>query len=444
MARPESKGRLGADPNPGTKAGVSVEVDGERSRRLIRALTLTVLLQWMGATAIVPMLPEYIRHLGGSDALAGLVMASFFAAGVLSQYPVGRLADRIGRRPVLMAGLVVYAVASFSFLLPIGAPAAVALRALQGVGAGAATVAALAMVSGSVSVERRGRAFAAVYGGELAGMAVGPLVGSIVGVAHMGAMFLTAGLLSIGACVPALRLREPRGAPARTSADGTVLPLRRVRIRPSMAGALICGAALGLTTGVYEICWTLLLVARGASGVEIGISWTLFAVPFVLAAKPSGWLTDHMDRRVLVLAGVGTSTILCASYPFIHQVPVLILLGASEALGFAAAMPAVQSLLTQGSEPSEVGRVQGLFATGQTACTALAAAAAGAAFAVTSWLPFVTVALLCGVGLGVAAVVWRSVPGRVDHAVRESSREVARPADQVPVVEAIGVRADVQ
>ena len=109
--------------------------------RLIRTLTLTVFLQWMGATAIVPMLPVYIRHLGGSDALAGVVMASFFAAGVLSQYPIGRLADRIGRRPVLIAGLVTYGVASLSFLLPITADAAIALRALQGVGAGAATVA---------------------------------------------------------------------------------------------------------------------------------------------------------------------------------------------------------------------------------------------------------------------------------------------------------------
>ena len=78
-----------------------------------------------------------------------------------------------------------------------------------------------------------------------------------------------------------------------------------------------------------------------------------------------------------------------------------------EALGFAAALPAVQSLLTQGSEPSEVGRVQGLFATSQTACTAVAAAAAGAAFAVASWLPFVTVASIVFVGLVVVAVIWR-------------------------------------
>ena len=399
--------------------GASASPADNRSRRLVRTLTFTVFLQWMGATAIVPMLPEYIRHLGGSDALAGVVMASFFAAGVLSQYPIGRLADRLGRRPVLVAGLIIYGAASFSFLLPISAPMAIVLRSLQGVGAGAATVAALAMVSASVAPARRGRAFASIYSGELAGMAIGPLVGSIVGVRSMWAMFLVSGLLSIGACFPALALREPPGMAealaARTRADGTVRPLRRVRTSRSMTGALICGAALGLANGVYDICWTLLLLARGASGLEIGISWTLFAVPFVLAARPSGWLADHMDRRVLVLLGIGMSTVLCASYPFIHHVPALILLGGLEALGFAAAMPTVQSLLTQGSAGSEVGRIQGMFATSQTASTAVAAAAAGAAFAVASWLPFVSVALISAVGLGAATAVWWTVPGRVDR-----------------------------
>lgn len=104
------------DSTVGTGTGASPD-DG-RSRRLIRTLTLTVFLQWMGASAIVPMLPVYIRHLGGTDALAGVVMASFFAAGVLSQYPLGRLADRIGRRPVLIAGLITYGVASFSSSCP--------------------------------------------------------------------------------------------------------------------------------------------------------------------------------------------------------------------------------------------------------------------------------------------------------------------------------------
>jgi MFS family permease len=422
------------------------------SASLIRTLTVTIFLQWLGATSIVPMLPVYIRHLGGSDGLAGAVMAAFFAAGVVSQYPVGRLADRVGRRPVLVAGLVTYGAASLSFLAPVGPAAAVGLRAVQGLGAGAAAVASLAMIAGSVPSERRGRAFAAIYGGEIAGMAVGPLVGSVVGVAHMSAMFVASGLVSFAACLPALRVNEvsPRRIQARPRA-ASPHPARLAPLRPtrSMAGAFVTAAALGLASGVYDICWTLLLLSRGATGWQIGVSWTLFAVPFLVATRPSGWLADHMDRRVLVVAGVGLSAAFCASYPFLTSVTALVILGALEALGFAACLPAVQSLLTEGTSPTEAGRVQGIFATCQTACTALAAAGAGAAFALARWLPFVTVAALAGAGLVAVVVIWRPVPGRV------GTGGGARPEDtgprpvwgesiQVGPPEVAGVRAEVQ
>ena len=417
----------------------------DASVALIRTLTVTVFLLWLGSTSIIPMLPVCIRGLGGTDALAGMVMASFFAAGVLFQYPVGKLADRVGRKPVLLAGLAVYAVASFAFLLPIVPAMAILLRGLQGLGAGAAAVASLAMVSGAVAVERRGRAFASIFSAEIAGMAVGPLIGSIVGAHHMWIMFLASGVVACAAAVPAVRIVEPAEEAAlreaRTNDDGTVERLAKLRWSPSMTGALIAAAALGLTTGVYDICWTLLLVSRGATSWQIGVSWTMFAVPFVIAARPSGWLADHMDRRLLVLGGLGLAVVFCASYPFIHVVPLLMVLGATEALGFAAAMPALQSLLTQGSEPSEVGRIQGLFGTTQTALTAVSAAVAGAAFAVASWLPFVSAAALTTCALVVTAVVWRRVPGHVHpelHAVDVDvdGADLGQPA--------VGVSADVQ
>ena len=78
-------------------------------------------------------------------------------------------------------------------------------------------------------------------------------------------------------------------------------------------------------------------------------------------------------------------------------------------------MPAVQSLLTEGSAPSEVGRIQGMFATSETAFTAVAAAAAGAAFAVASWLPFVAAASIIFIGLVLAGLIWRTVPGKVSR-----------------------------
>ena len=437
---------------------VPIAPQSDASTRLIRTLSVTVFLEWLGATSIVPMLPVYIRHLGGSDALAGLVMSSFFVAGVLFQYPLGRLADRVGRKPVLLGGLAVYSAASFAFLAPIAPAMAIALRGLQGLGAGASSIAALAMVSGAVAVERRGRAFASIYGAQISGMAVGPLIGAIVGAHHMWIMFLGSGVVSLLAAFPAMRIVESAEESAirdsRINADGSRRKLTRLRWNRSMSGALLAGAALGLTTGVYDICWTLLLVSRGAAGWQIGISWTLFSVPFVVAARPSGWLADHMDRRILVLGGLGLAMAFCATYPFIGVVPLLIVLGATEALGFAAALPSLQSLLTQGSDPSEVGRIQGMFGTTQTACTAVSAALAGAAFAVARWLPFVTAAAITGVALIAAAVIWRTVPGHVHPELELVDVEVDGPGRGAPAAasratgpgpqDSVGVSTEVQ
>src|SRR5271169_5399615 len=85
------------------------------AQALVRALALTTFLLWLGASAILPLLPEYLRDRGATDALVGVVMASYFVAALACQYPAGRLADKVGRRPVLIAGLVSYAVGSFGF-----------------------------------------------------------------------------------------------------------------------------------------------------------------------------------------------------------------------------------------------------------------------------------------------------------------------------------------
>ncbi len=156
------------------------------------------------------------------------------------------------------------------------------------------------------------------------------------------------------------------------------------------------------------------------------------------------------------MGGVGVSAIFCASYPFLTSVGALIVLGALEALGFAACLPAVQSLLTQGSSAEEAGRVQGIFATCQTGFTALAAAGAGAAFAVARWLPFVTVAALAGIGLVAVVAIWRRYPAGSCPAPAPPADAVAGPrpvwgesiqlgmADAAPSSEATGVSDEVQ
>jgi MFS family permease len=130
-------------------------------------------------------------------------------------------------------------------------------------------------------------------------------------------------------------------------------------------------------------------------------------------SRAGGWLADHLDRRRLVLAGLLLSIAFCCTYPFLHSLVALIVLGSVEAGGFATVLPAVQSMLTQSVPEGEHGRVQGLFGTAETGAITVSAGAGGALFGITPVAPFLSAAILA---LGMTLTlpfVWRGVPGRV-------------------------------
>jgi MFS family permease len=185
------------------------------------------------------------------------------------------------------------------------------------------------------------------------------------------------------------------------------------KMNKALTGALFAAAGFGLIIGVYEACWTLLLQSRGAHNWQIGLSWTMFAVPFAAMAKPAGWLTDHFDRRVLAISAIATSVVFCVTYPFVANLWLLLVLGGLEAVGVSIGMPAIQSLLTQGTATEELGRVQGLFSTCETGAIAVSAAAGGALFGLAIWAPFITSAASCFVVVAMLPFLWRTVAGRV-------------------------------
>ncbi len=395
---------------------------------VVLALCAAVAVEWMAGTAILPLLPLFLRRTGGSPQMVGVVMAAFFAASFLTQYPLGRLSDRASRRALLLGCLVAEGLATAAFALPLPVVAYIGLRAVQGVGAGGVALLAAAIIAEVVPLEQRGRAFGVLYGSQMAGTAVGPAVGTVVGVWSMAALFVGSGALVLVALVPAglwlPRLRGRAGPCPGGSPSGPVRPGGLWRQR-TVLGVLVASVAAGVLIGTYETDWSLLLHARGASSWELGVSWTLFSVPFVLCSWPAGLLVDRWDRRVLAGFALVSSAAFCAAYPFLPGVGLLVGLGAAEAVGTTVAYPAIQSLLTGSVPPTQLGRAEGLATSSQTGAVALGAVVAGGLFGLGAWVPFVAAAGVVGLAVVALGAVWRPVAGRVGDGHRSPASQGA-------------------
>jgi len=361
----------------------------------------------MGATLGLPLLPLFLEHRGGSPHVIGLIVASFFIAGVISQYFLGHLADKFGRRPVLITSLITFGLASMTYALPLSAVWFTMTRVVQGASAGALEVASMSAVAALFAENERGRAVSRILAAQLMGAAVGPMVGIVASVNDLGWVFFVTGVISLVAAVVATKTNLGDKA-----YDPTPLPPLQWN-RPFL-GALVAAAALGLAVGVYETCWSLLMHAHHASTLQIRLSWTMFCLPWVLLSRTGGWIADHLNRRYTALFGLLNGAAFLATYPHIHDNVVMLFVGSAESIGAALSSPSIASLLSQGAQSRELSRRQGLYATSTTASMALSALTSGFLFTVDSALPFTLVAIISS-GLALTTLYfWRGVGGRIN------------------------------
>ena len=119
---------------------------GPSKARIALALSLLLGLQPVTTDLYLPALPQLTHALGASMSMAQQTMAALLLAFGLSQLVWGPVADRIGRRPVLLMGLSLYALASLACALAPNVEMLVLARFVQGLGMGAAIVCARALV----------------------------------------------------------------------------------------------------------------------------------------------------------------------------------------------------------------------------------------------------------------------------------------------------------
>ncbi|MDP9121424.1 MAG: MFS transporter [Acidobacteriota bacterium] len=148
------------------------------SMRQLWVLMATVFVDMIGFTIVLPLLPFYATRLGAKPSMVGVLISAFALAQLATSPYWGRLSDRYGRRPMILAGLLLSAVAYVIFGLAHSLWLLLFSRLVQGIGSGTAGV-VQAYVSDSIAPEERAKALGWVTAAISAGVMIGPLLGSL-------------------------------------------------------------------------------------------------------------------------------------------------------------------------------------------------------------------------------------------------------------------------
>jgi len=342
----------------------------KRPRGALYGIVAAVFVSGTGIGSLLPILPLFLRERGASYSFVGLIVGAALAAQAVGQWPAGWLAERIGRKEMMVVGLLVASAASLMFLLPLSIEWLVAVRFLQGLGFAAAAPAEIAAVADVVPPEELGRAYGWVSAARQSGIIVGPALGGVLAVFGRWTVFaVTGGALAMAALVAALTLpRSVRRPRAEVSIARVFMHSTRVGV--AMRAVVTMTIGLGLLIGIYDVIWSLYMRQIGASDFIIGLSFTFFALPLVAATPFAGWASDRWDRRWLAFTSVAVGSLMAVIYPFVNVIPVVIGVGVVEAAFWAFTEPAMNSFLMEAVHDRR-GEAQGVVGTAQSVAAAV-------------------------------------------------------------------------
>lgn len=142
-------------------------------------LMFTAFVDMVGSSMIFPLVPYYATRMGANGLMVGVILAAFSVAQLLSASSWGRFSDRYGRRPAILAGLIVSAVAYIIFAYTDSLVLLLISRFVQGAGAG--TVGVLqAYVADTMREDERAKSLGWLSAATSFGVVVGPALGSFL------------------------------------------------------------------------------------------------------------------------------------------------------------------------------------------------------------------------------------------------------------------------
>jgi MFS transporter, DHA1 family, multidrug resistance protein len=333
------------------------------ARRAARVAYVVLFLSFVDVFALLPTVAPFATGLGAGPAALGLVVGAYSAANLPANLLGGWLVDRLGRRPVLLAGLLGAAASVAAYPLATTPGQLIGIRLLHGA-AGGVLVPAVFAVTGDHARATGGAGRTMGRAGALIGAAavVAPAsAGLLRQAAGPEAVFLVvAGLLLSGALLTAVGVHDAPAA--RPSVVGLAQRPNRLLRDPSVRRTLLAVVATTAAVGVLAGFLPGAVEERGGAAATTGLLFTVYAlVAAALMLSPVASLVDREGPRRAVAAGLvalaGGLGLLSLDGALGWSLAGAALFG----LGYGAIFPAASGAVTIASTPERRGWAFGWF-----------------------------------------------------------------------------------
>jgi MFS transporter, DHA1 family, tetracycline resistance protein len=322
---------------------------------------LTVFVDVLGLTLVLPLLPFYAQHFGASPFVVGCLGASYAACQLISGPILGRVSDRVGRKPTLIfsqlgtfAGFLMIGGANSLWLLFLG-------RILDGITAGNLTI-AQAYISDVTKPENRTKAFAFIGIAFGMGFLLGPALSGIV--AHRygySAPPFAAACLSALSVICTITLL-PNVPPKAREEGSRALEMRRFFSDAHTRRPLISFFLYILTFSVFIGGNAMFLERRLGFDVEkVGY---VFALSGLVGALVQGGLIGRLVKKLgeerLAVAGFVSMVIGLGLVGFVRGIPLLVVAIVISGFGVAVTRPSLTTVITKSVSRDDQGVALGL------------------------------------------------------------------------------------
>lgn len=341
---------------------------GPTRRDMLKQLSVliaTAAIDMIGFAMVLPLLPFYALRLQASPEMIGLLIASYSVAQLATAPLWGRVSDRYGRRPALLAGLIASAIAYLVFAFAGSVWLLFASRVIQGAGGGTTGV-AQAYVADSVGPRDRAQALGWLSAATSLGVMLGPVVGSLahgLGPAAPGLIAAVLCLLNTGFAwtwLPESRKRIEGGRP-RTPVMTAVSRVISQPGTPVPRLIWIYGAGMLGFTAMTAVLALFLEQRFGVTERTIGYFFFYVGLlSFVMRSVLLGPIVRRVGERGAMRSGTILLGVGLAAYPLAQSVWVLALVIPLVPIGTALLFPSTTALISHSTDPAELGTTMGV------------------------------------------------------------------------------------